>query len=367
MKVKKIKVSSILFKLTYSVACCALGWYLHGRFAPQTSAGFAQETPHVLISDLSKADTSVKKKYIAEVEAINSVDIIPQVSGYLEEILFKDGTFIEKDQNIFIIEQRKYLADVQAAEANVKQLEAEFNRKKTLHKGGYVSDKEKDIAESNLEQAKAALDMARLNLEHTEIKSPISGYIGKALITTGNLVSPNSQKLARVVQSSPIRVVFSVSDKERSEFMQNASNADNVMIDIVLPNGKIESMPAKNMFFGNEVNPATATIPVYVETPNTDNLLVPGNYVDIYVGFSNKTDSLLVPQVALSADVNGSYVMVVDNEGTVSQKYITLGDVIEDKQIVLSGLNGEEQVVIQGLQKIRPGIKVNSTKVGGNQ
>jgi membrane fusion protein (multidrug efflux system) len=126
-------------------------------------------------------------------------------------------------------------------------------------------------------------------------------------------------------------------------------------------------MPAKNMFFGNEVNPATATIPVYVETPNTDNLLVPGNYVDIHVGFSNKTDSLLVPQVALSADVNGSYVMVVDNEGTVSQKYITLGDVIEDKQIVLGGLNGDEQVVIQGLQKIRPGIKVNSTKVGGNQ
>ena len=187
MKVKKIKVSSILLKLTYSVACCALGWYLHGRFAPGSSAGFVQETPHVLVSDLSKSDTSAKKKYIAEVEAINSVDIVPQVSGYLEEILFKDGAFVEKDQNIFIIEQRKYKADVQAAEAAVKQLEAEFKRKKTLHKGGYVSDKEKDIAESNLEQAKAALDMAKLNLEHTEIKSPISGYIGKALITTGNL------------------------------------------------------------------------------------------------------------------------------------------------------------------------------------
>ena len=367
MKVKKIKVSSILFKLTYSVACCALGWYLHGRFAPQSNAGYAQQTPHVLISELSKSDTSAKKKYIAEVEAINSVDIIPQVSGYLEEILFKDGAYVEKDQEIFIIEQRKYLADVQAAEAAVKQLEAEFKRKKTLHRGGYVSDKEKDIAESNLEQAKAALDMARLNLEHTQIKSPISGYIGKALVTTGNLVSPNSQKLARVVQSSPIRVVFSVSDKERSDFIQNIQSTENVTIDIVLPNGKTESMPAKNMFFGNEVDPMTATIPVYVESANTDNLLVPGNYVDIFVGFNDKTESLLVPQVAISADVNGSYVMVVDNEGIVSQKYITLGDIIEDKQIVLDGLNGDEQVVIQGLQKIRPGIQVNSTKVGGNK
>lgn len=367
MKVKKIKVSSILLKLTYSVACCALGWYLHGRFAPQTGAGFAQQTPHVLVSGLIKEDTSTKKKYIAEVEAINSVDIIPQVSGYLEEILFKDGAFVEKDQNIFVIEQRKYLADVQAAEANVKQLSSEFNRKQTLHKSGYVSDKEKDIAESNLEQAKAALDMAKLNLEHTQIKSPIAGYIGKALVTTGNLVSPNSEKLARVVQSSPIRVVFSVSDKERSEFIKNTQTAENIMIDIVLPNGKIESMPAKNMFFGNEVNPATATIPVYVETANADNLLVPGNYVDLYIGFNEKTLSLLVPQVALSADVNGSYVMVVDAQGVVSQKYITLGDVVEDKQIVLSGLNGDEQVVIQGLQKIRPGIKVNTTNIGGNQ
>lgn len=367
MKVKKIKVSSILIKIIYSIACCALGWYLHGRFAPQSGAGYDAGMPHVIVSDLSKSDTSAKKKYIAEVEAINSVDIIPQVSGYLEEILFQDGAYIEKDQNIFVIEQRKYKADVQAAEASVKQLAAEFKRKQTLHKGGYVSDKEKDIAESNLEQAEATLDMARLNLEHTEIKSPISGYIGKALVTTGNLVSPNSQKLARVVQSSPIRIVFSVSDKERSEFIQNTLNADNITIDIVLPNGKIESMPAKNMFFGNEVDPTTATIPVYVESANTDNLLVPGNYVDIYVGFSDKNESLLVPQVALSADVNGNYVMVVDQNGIVSQKYITLGDVIEDKQIVLGGLNGDEQVVVQGLQKIRPGIKVNTTKVGGNK
>ena len=87
MKVKKIKVSSILLKLTYSVACCALGWYLHGRFAPVSGAGFVQETPHVLVSDLSKSDTSAKKKYIAEVEAINSVDIIPQVSGFMGRIL----------------------------------------------------------------------------------------------------------------------------------------------------------------------------------------------------------------------------------------------------------------------------------------
>ena len=91
MKVKKIKISGIMIKLGYTVACCALGWYLHGRFAPQNAGGYNMGTPHVLVSELAKGDISARKKYIAEAQAINAVDIIPQVSGYLEEILFKDN------------------------------------------------------------------------------------------------------------------------------------------------------------------------------------------------------------------------------------------------------------------------------------
>ncbi|MGN1063156.1 MAG: efflux RND transporter periplasmic adaptor subunit [Alphaproteobacteria bacterium] len=363
MKVKKIKISDLIFRFIYTAACCALGWYLHGRFAPPASQGYIGETPHVLVSSLTKGDTSAKRKYIAEVEAINSVDIIPQVSGYLERILFKDGSFVKEGQDIFLIEQRKYKADLQAAEAAVKQLTAEYKRKLTLHKGGYVSDKEKDIAESDLEQAKANLDLARLNLDYTEVKSPIAGFIGKALVTTGNLVSPNSEKLARVVQMQPIRIVFSVTDKARSDFMKKATEAENVLIDVVLPNGQVQTIEPQNMFFGNEVNSETATIPVYIETENKDNLLIPGNYVDIYVGFTGKAESLLVPQVALNADVNGSYVMVVTQDGIVEQKYIELGSVIGDKQVVISGLTGDEHVIVQGLQKVRPGLKVNFTVV----
>ncbi|MBQ8436163.1 MAG: efflux RND transporter periplasmic adaptor subunit [Alphaproteobacteria bacterium] len=362
MRVKKIKSSGIIYKVAYSLLCCALGWYLHGKFSPDFSAMMHDnEQPRVLVKALSKGDVSAKKKYIAQVEAINSVDIVPQVSGYLEQILFNDGAYVEKDEQIFLIEQRKYQADLQAAEAAVKQLRNEYNRITSLHKNKYVSDKERDIAESNLEQAEAALDLAKLNLEYTEIKSPISGYIGKALVTAGNLVSPNTQKLARVVQTDPIRIAFSVTDKERSAFMQKAGEAKDVFLDIAMPNGTINTVTARNMFFDNEVNPDTATVPVYIDSDNKDNLLVPGNYVDIYVRFDNKQEALLVPQVALSADVNGSYVMTVNKDNIVEQKYIELGDVIEDMQVVKSGLNGHEQVIIQGLQKVRNGIKVQPT------
>ena len=204
--------------------------------------------------------------------------------------------------------------------------------------------------------------MAKLNLEYTEIKSPINGVIGKALITKGNLVNSNTQKLARIVQTRPIRVGFSVTDKERSVFMQKLKEAQDVFVDIVLPNGEIETEEAKNLFFSNEVNRDTATIPVYIDSLNSKDLLVPGNYVDIFIRFTTKKMALLVPQVALSEDANGTYVMVIkqagNNKYVAEQKYITLGDVVDDMQIVNSGLNDEDIVVIQGLQKVRNGSEV---------
>ena len=121
----------------------------------------------------------------------------------------------------------------------------------------------------------------------------------------------------------------------------------------------------ENLFFGNEVNPETATVPVYVDLPNADNLLVPGNYVDIVPRFEKSKNAVLVPQMALSEDVNGSYVMVVNKDNIIEQKYIVLGEVIGDMQIVQSGLSGQEKVVVQGLQKVRNGIKVIATDVGG--
>ena len=364
MYVKKIKTLSIWYKVLYSVLCVALGWYLHSKFTPDMGAFMHNnETPHVLVKGLQKADVSHKKKYIALVEAINSVDIVPQVSGYLEEILFEDGAFVNKGDDIFLIEQRKYKADLKAAQAAVKQLTSDYKRISLLHKKKFVSDKELDIAESSLEQAEAALDLAKLNMEYTQIKSPISGFIGKAFITKGNLVSPNALKLARVVQMQPIRVVFSVTDKERSKFMQQANDAKDVFVDVIMPNGKIETVNVKNLFFGNEVNPQTATIPVYIDLENEQNLLVPGNYVDINIRFNNGENKVLVPQVALSADVNGTYVMIVNNDKIVEQRYLKLGDVIEDKQVVLNGLDGSEKVIVQGLQKVRAGIKVNPTEV----
>ncbi len=362
MKVKKIKSRKIWLNVGYAVLFCALGWYLRGRFMPDYAAMMPMnETPSVVVAPLIKKDIAPRKKFIAQAEAINSVDLMPQVSGYLEEILFKDGSYVNENDAVFIIEQRRYKADLKAAQASVKQLKREYERIVKLHRTGDVADKQRDLAESALEQAEAALDQAQLNFEHTRIVSPISGFIGKALVTKGNLVSPNAQKLARVVQTNPIRIAFSVTDKERAAFMQKTRESQEILVDVVLPDGNIKTVNANRLFADNEVNPATATLPVYLDLENEDHVLVPGNYVDIYFRFDIGKQSLLVPQMALSADVNGTYVMTVNADNVAEQKYITLGDVVDDKQVVLSGLNDTDKVVIQGLQKVRNGGKVKPT------
>ena len=359
MTAKKNDYKNLIKNCAYAALLIGVGAYLHSLCTPDMSvATRTNEPPYVLTRPLNKADVSEKIKHIAKVEAINSVDIIPQVSGYLEKILFESGAEVHEGENIFVIEQTQYKADLEKAEAAVVQAQKQYDRLSALNKSKYTSDKDFEEIESELRQAKANLEIAKLNLEHSEIKSPINGKIGKALITVGNFVTPSSSKLARIVQTNPIRISFSVSDKERLMFMKSENEAD-AFVDIALPNGDIKTAKAENFFVDNEVDATTATIPVYLDFENSDYLLVPGNYVDIYIRLKAAEDALLVPQQALMSDANGTYVMVVNKDNKVEQKYITLGSVMGEDQIVKSGLNGDERVIVQGLQKVAPGMTVN--------
>lgn len=362
MKVRKIASRKIYLNALYAICLVLFGWYLNSRLSPKTT-GFVKETPSVQVNGLKKQDISPRKKFIAQVEAINSVDVIPQVSGYLEEIKFDNGTQVKEGDILFVIEQRRYKDNLKAAKATRKQLAADYKRMVSLHEKQFISDKELESSESSLKNAEAAEDLARLDLEYTEVKSPINGIIGKALVTVGNLVSMNTQKLARIVQTDPIRIVYSVSDKQRLEFREKMNEDVELYVDIVMSDGKVISQPANNIFVGNEVNATTATIPVYIDVENKDGALVPGNYVDIYMRATMQQMALTVPQTALAEDVHGTYVMTVkkveDGKKYVAeQKYIKLGDVIDDRQVVLSGLDENDFVVVEGIQKVRNGGEV---------
>ena len=378
MKLPKIKNKKLIKRtLTWGIFF-AVGFVTHAYLNPMPMAPqMGPMTPSVSVQEVNRQDLTEKKKFIAEVEAINSVNIIPQVSGYLEEVRFHDGSFVQEGDTLFVIEQSKFKANVESAEADLEkaksdlvQISSDYDRQLQLYKEKITPKAELEVAENRLNQAKstikqaeANLTLAQINLGYTEIKAPISGYIGKVLVTRGNYVSPSVQSLARIVQTDPIRIAFSVSDKERLTFVKDIHGENNTRFEIVHPNGETVEIEAENFFTNNEINPDTATLPVYLDYKNQDNTLIPGNYVDILVSAGKEEKSLVIPEVAIIRDINGAYVMTVDKENKVHQTYIELGKAHGNIREVLKGLNDDDVVIVQGLQKVQDGATVKPVLV----
>lgn len=350
-----------------------LGFVIKGKLSggAQMNYGAAGQTS-VLTEKLYKRPVALGKTFIAKVEAINASDVTPQVSGYIDQVLFKDGSFVKEGDVLFVIDQARYKAAVSAAEASLekakatlKQIESDYNRELSLYKEKMLSKADLEVSESNLANAKAnvkaaqaSFDLAKLDLAYTEVRSPISGYVGKALMTKGNYTNAAVSKLARVIQMDPIRVVFSVTDKERLAGMDQLLTG-NPSIQVALPNGETIEISEASLFTDNEINADTATMAVYAQSTNADRKLIPGNYVNVTVSTSKFLPSILVPQTAVAQDASGQYVMTVNAENVVVQKYITVGDVVENQYVVLSGLEEGDRVVPVGHQKLQNGQKVN--------
>lgn len=378
MQVGKLKNRAIIKRVALLLLCVALGWYIRGKLIPQGQGmmGMNAGDPYVLVQELVTQNISPKKSYIGHVQAINSVNLQPQVTGYIEKVLFKEGSLVNEGDILFVIEQNKYIANVElrqaeleSAKANLVRAERDYGRQKSLSKQNIASKATLDTSESNFLQAKAAvtqaqanLDLAKIDLDYTEIKAPFTGYIGKALVTEGNYVNSSSQNLARIVQMDPIRVAFSVTDRDflnmRIKSQEKGEGA--MKTELVLPNGQILVNHLKSRFTDNEINSETATIAIYAEYSNEQNLLLPGNYLNIRVGDVEDSIALLVPQAAIAQDDNGLYVFVVNGENIAEQRRVVLGDTLGDQQIVEEGLNLSDKVIIQGLQKVRNGQKVKA-------
>lgn len=380
MKLGKVSNRKIIKQTAILLLCVSVGWYLKGKLTPQMPMmmGAAGDT-YVLTQQVIEQNISPKKSYIGHVEAIKTVDLRPQVTGYVEKVLFQEGSLVNEGDILFIIEQKRYLANIELreaelskAKANLVRIEKDYKRQASLNKQKFASEAKLDIAYSDLLQAKAAikqaeanLELAKIDLDYTEIKAPFTGYIGKALITEGNYVNSTTMNLARIVQTNPIRVAFSVSDKDfldlREKKLKEGTNA--IQTELVLPNGKVLVNHLKSRFTDNEVNSETATIAIYAEYTNEQNMLIPGNYVNIRIGDKEDSKALLISQAALAQDVDGNYVMVVNDENIAEQRRVILGDVMGEKQIVLDGLTSDDKVIIQGLQKAKNGQKVKASLI----
>jgi len=366
------KVLIVVIALVLAYACFRFGAGFGAKQAVKMMRAQVQ-TPYVLTGHPSVQSIEQNTRFIALVKPINAVDVKTQVAGTIEEVLFTDGQYVHAGDVLFRIEQDRYKANVSAAkatlskaEADLKQLNSEYDRQKQLYKDKVVSTADLERAESRLaqakaavEQAKASLDLAEIDLKHTSIESPIDGRIGQVLITKGNYVGLSSAPLARIVQTTPVKISFSLTDKEHLQarrMLKNNGEPYNMPdLQIELADKSLLPLPTAHVFLDNEMDKDTATMGLYAEYDNADELLIPNNHVTVLWRANQKEPSLLVPQTAVYNDTNGPYVMRVNPDNTVVQQYITTGDIVNDKVVVEKGLQVSDVVVLSGGQKLKNG------------
>lgn len=330
--------------------------------------------PLVTVATVIEQDVNPPSEYVGHVEAIQSVDLRARIEGFLEQVDFKEGSDVHAGDLLYVIEQAPYQARVDADKASLAQAEAiltkarqYLQRAQTVRSGGIsATDLDNAVAEelrakAQLEQVKANLQIATINLGYTSIRAPITGRIGRTAFTRGNLVNPASGPLARIVQIDPIRVVYSISENDLDAINMALKDADRdknhpvLTPRIKLTGGQILKTVGQVDFVDNTVDISTGTIAVRAVFKNAEGALIPGQYVTVMVARSEPKPMLVVPQAAVLEDHDGRYVLMVDDQNRVAVRRIKTGPVVSINWAVESGLTVNEKVIVEGVQKVRPG------------
>lgn len=344
----------------------------------------AQEGPpavpvEVAIVDERPVDNA--EEFIGRVEAIESVDIQARVQGFIEDVTFDGGEAVAAGDLLFRIEPAQYEAALAAARAQRSRAEAErqnaeqtFARTRELVQRNTLAQANLDEAEAalaaaaaNVEAAAAEVQQAELNLSYTSILSPIDGRVGIPLITQGNLVGSGSGTLARVVQTDPVYVAFSLPEgvmvSLRQQYGQalDAIDPADIALGLRLPNGTDYGGEGRVSFVSNEVDPQTGTLTLRATFQNADRILLPGQFVTLHIGAADPEMRVFVPQTSVLRDREGTYVYVVGDGDTVEQRRIDTGERSEGGWFVESGLTPGQRVVVQGVQRLSDGAPVTVT------
>lgn len=329
------------------------------------------------------SDTPITFDSSGRVVAYRTAEVRARVEGILEKRLYKEGGEVREGQSLFRIDRRTLEANVASAHAALAKARANAEiaaqtaaRYRQLIGDQAISKQELDQAEAQLKQAnaevesaQAALVRARIDLEHADVRAPISGRITRAFVTEGALVGHNeATHLATIEQLDPIYVDFTESGAERLR-LEKAMIAGELKrartpVTLVLEDGSEYPQPGRLLFSEQTVDPATGTVTLRAEFPNPNRLLLPGMFATVRFAPGKLGGAIKIPQRAVLASPQGQYVYVVGSDNKVVVQPIKTGGFSGPDWIVTGGLKGGERVVVDGLQKIRPGAVVNPVVAG---
>lgn len=336
--------------------------------------------PSVIVIEAAEQEITPVTRYPGRAEAVETVQLRARVEGFIEKRNFREGADVAKGDLLFVIEQEPYKivvdqrrAELAAAVATEKNAQADFERKKALSIRNDVSRAALDqsaaelaSAEADVLHARAALRAANLDLNYTEIRSPIDGRISRETYSVGNLVSTASDPLATITRFDPIYVTIQVSEKQLIDARKRGIDLDNppVAPALLLSDGTSFPYEGRFEYLSARVDQGTDTITARAEFPNPEKVLLPGQFVSVLVRQKVPEFAIAIPQTAVQQDANGYFALVVDREDTVEMRRITVGRQVDSDWVVNDGLATGERVIVQGIQKATIGKKVNPTLRG---
>ena len=337
--------------------------------------------PVVAVESVETDDVSIYGEYVGRIRAQQFVEIRARVEGYLERMLFDEGTYVQKGQTLFIIDPKLYRAHVESARARLNKARAQalkaerdLNRIRPLYEQNAASQLDLDNAIAIYESSsadvvvsEADLTQAELILSYTSVQSPISGYISERNVDIGTLVGPGGKSLlATVVKSDSVRIDFSMTslDYLRSKARNvNIGQKDTTRkwdpyVTVTLADGS--EYPHRGLvdFADPQVDPQTGTFSVRAEMPNPDHALLPGQFTRVKLLLDVREGAVVAPSRALEIEKGGAYIYVVRPDSIVERRFVEIGPELQNKTVIERGLVSGERIVTEGYHKLTHGMKV---------
>jgi len=356
--------------LTLALAACA-----------RSQAGgpaAAPPAPEVTVATVIAKPLRDFEEFTGRLQAVDSVEIRPRVNGFIDSVQFTEGAHVKKGQLLFRIDPRPFQAEVNRLTAELRRARSQSTLAESNHQRGQRLVSQKLISQQDFDQlattastagedigaAAAALEAARLNLEFTEVRSPIDGRVSRALITAGNLVS-NTNVLTTVVSDDPVYAYFDADEQTYLKFAptggDHAQDArDAVFMGLIDEDGYPHT--GRLDFVDNQVDPQSGTIRGRAVFDNKEGRFTPGLFARIKLVSGNVRDTILIDERAVGTDLGKKFVLALKSDNTLEYRPVTLGAAVDGLRVVSNGLAANDVVVINGLQHVKPGIAVKPTK-----
>lgn len=374
------RLVAVAFGIAVLAGAGAYFWTGNGRAQADSGAAKAPPATPVSVADVKERETSIWDEFSGRLEAIEQVEVRSRVAGAIQEIRFREGALVQKDEVLVVIDPALYAAEVARAEAQVAAAQArlvftksDYERGQQLTGSQTISQRDQDNrinayreAEANLKAAQATLQTAQLNLSYTEVRAPVTGRVGKREITVGNLIAagPGSPLLTTIVSTTPIYASFNADEqvvlRALNSLGDDAAASKTGRIPVRMGTATSDGLPFEGhmQLIDNQVDARSGTVRVRAIFDNKDGRLIPGQFVRLQMGQPKTERAMMINERAVGTDQNKKYVMVVNKENKAEYREVSLGVSVDGLRMVTSGLKVGEQIVVKGLQRVRPGAPV---------